>query len=114
AWGRDLYAVVELQHDGFGAADANEILAVLGSEPYRRGEMQALGRDELAAHAPSVPPDAWAWMHRLGRLRTRVRPVARAFAEIEVQSGGEPPPGSAALVRDRQAVLSVRVRGAAD
>jgi hypothetical protein len=51
--GRDLYAIVEVQHDGFGAADADadEIVRVLVSEQYRRGEMQVLGRDELAAQA---------------------------------------------------------------
>ena len=49
--GRDLYAIVELQHDGFGAADADEIPRVLVSRPYRRGEMQTLGRDALAAQA---------------------------------------------------------------
>ena len=49
--GRDLYAIVEVQHDGFGAADADGIPRVLASEPWRRGEMQALGRDELAAQA---------------------------------------------------------------
>jgi hypothetical protein len=64
AWGRDLYAIVELQHDGFGAADDDEILAVLGSEPYRRGEMQALGRDELAAQASwqAHPLVALTWL----------------------------------------------------
>ncbi|HEU4405878.1 MAG TPA: glycosyltransferase family 39 protein [Polyangiaceae bacterium] len=75
--------------------------------------IDGLGRDELAAHAPSVTPEAWVWMHRLGRLRTRVRPVAPAFAEIEVQSGGEPPSGSVALVRDRQAIVSLRALGRA-
>jgi hypothetical protein len=49
--GRDLYAIVEVQHDGFGAAEADDLVAVLASEPYRRGELQALGRDELAAQA---------------------------------------------------------------
>ena len=49
--GRDLYAVVEVQHDGFGAADADELLDVLTSEPWHRGEMQAVGLDELAAQA---------------------------------------------------------------
>jgi hypothetical protein len=49
--GRDLYGVVEYQHDGFGAADADEIVRVLVSEQYRRGELQVLGRDEFAAQA---------------------------------------------------------------
>lgn len=77
--------------------------------------IDGLGRDELSAHAPSVPGEAWAWMHRLGRLRTRVRPAeGLARADLEVRSGGEPPEGSAALFRDGQAVVSVRAlrRGA--
>ncbi|HEY7471878.1 MAG TPA: hypothetical protein VIE68_05975 [Gemmatimonadota bacterium] len=49
--GRDLYAIVELQHDGFGAAQADDFARVLVSRPYRRGEMQTLGRDALAAQA---------------------------------------------------------------
>jgi hypothetical protein len=49
--GRTLYLLAEYQRDGFGAADADELLAVLGSAPYRRGELQVLGRDELMAQA---------------------------------------------------------------
>ena len=48
-FGRDLYAIVELQHDGFGAARAADLVAVLGSAPLQRGELQALGRDVAAA-----------------------------------------------------------------
>jgi hypothetical protein len=47
-FGRDLYVVVEYQHDGFGATSASQLAAVLGSAPYRRGEMQVLGRDVAA------------------------------------------------------------------
>jgi hypothetical protein len=46
--GRDLYAVVEYQHDGLGAASAAALAGVLLSTPYRRGEMQVLGRDVAA------------------------------------------------------------------
>jgi hypothetical protein len=49
--GRTLYLLAEYQRDGFGAADAGELPAVLGSAPYRRGELQVLGRDELMAQA---------------------------------------------------------------
>lgn len=48
---RDLNLVAEYQHDGFGAADAGGLLAVLESAAYRRGEMQVLGRDEWLVQA---------------------------------------------------------------
>jgi hypothetical protein len=50
-WGRDLTVVVELQHDDFGASFAGQLPEVAASDPARRGELQVLGRDELAAQA---------------------------------------------------------------
>ncbi len=49
--GRDLYAIVEVQYDGFGAARASELLDVTASAPYAHGEMQTLGRWTAAAQA---------------------------------------------------------------
>ncbi|MCG6957321.1 MAG: hypothetical protein LJF04_15130 [Gemmatimonadetes bacterium] len=49
--GRDLYVVVEAQYDGFGAANASELLATAASKPYSRGEMQVLGRWSSAGQA---------------------------------------------------------------
>jgi hypothetical protein len=49
--GRTLYAIVEYQHDGFGAPSADSLVAVLTSDAYRRGELQVLGRDELMTQA---------------------------------------------------------------
>ena len=49
--GRDLYLLAEYQHDGFGAARTADLPLVLGSGAYRRGELQALGRDEALADA---------------------------------------------------------------
>jgi len=51
AFDRDLYLVLEYQHDEFGAAAADELLGVVLSEPLARGELQVLGRDEFAAQA---------------------------------------------------------------
>lgn len=48
---RDLYLVLEYQHDKFGATGANDLVPVLASRPFARGELQVLGRDELAAQA---------------------------------------------------------------
>lgn len=47
---RDMYLVVEYQHDGFGAGDG-ELLAVLSSTPARRGELQVFSRNALATQA---------------------------------------------------------------
>jgi hypothetical protein len=49
--GRDLHLVLEYLHDGFGARSADELLAVAGSAPFRRGEMQTLGSDAATASA---------------------------------------------------------------
>ncbi|NIN71695.1 MAG: hypothetical protein GTO46_07140 [Gemmatimonadetes bacterium] len=51
AFDRDLYLVLEYQHDDFGAAGSAELLGVVFSDPLARGEMQVLGRDEVAAQA---------------------------------------------------------------
>lgn len=48
---RDLYLVLEYQHDDFGASRASELLDVVLSGPFTRGEMQVLGRDEVAGQA---------------------------------------------------------------
>jgi len=45
---RDLYVVVEVQHDGFGASEPSDLLPIASSGPYRRGEMQTLGANTLA------------------------------------------------------------------
>jgi len=47
--GRDLYVVVEYQHDDFGASDPDDLTRVFRSEPFQDGEMQVLGKDEVAA-----------------------------------------------------------------
>jgi hypothetical protein len=44
--GRNLYLLAEYQRDGFGAASADELVRVLLSESFLRGELQVLGRDE--------------------------------------------------------------------
>jgi hypothetical protein len=44
AGGRDLFVIVEIQYDGYGAATPSELLTVAASPAYLRGEMQTLGR----------------------------------------------------------------------
>lgn len=49
--GRDLYVNVEYQHDGLGAATGSDLIAVATSAPFRRGELQVLGRQVAAGEA---------------------------------------------------------------
>jgi hypothetical protein len=46
--GRELYVVLEYQRDGYGATDPVDYPEVRLSGPYRRGEMQVIGRNEAA------------------------------------------------------------------
>ncbi len=48
---RDLRLVLEIQHDGFGAAEASELLETALSPPAARGELSVLGRDALVMNA---------------------------------------------------------------
>jgi len=48
---RDLFVVAEFQHDGFGAGSSEDLLRVVASDPFRRGELQVLGREVLALQA---------------------------------------------------------------
>lgn len=66
--GKDLYGLVELQYDGFGAVSPDELLAVAGSDAFQRGDMQVLGRWTAAAQAtyqvhPLVGVDALAMVN---------------------------------------------------
>jgi hypothetical protein len=49
--GRDLYVVLEYQHDGFGASSPEGYTDVVTSAPFARGELQVLGQDELVGQA---------------------------------------------------------------
>lgn len=48
-WSRDLFYVFEYQHDGFGAGNSSELLEVVQSDAFARGQLQVLGRDEFVA-----------------------------------------------------------------
>lgn len=91
--GRTLYAIVEYQHDGFGARSADSLPLVLMSDPYRRGELQVLGRDELMAQAtyqvhPLVQVGALV-LWNLGDGSVLLTPSAawEAAREITVRAG---------------------------
>lgn len=49
--GRDLYLAAEYQYDGFGAVSGADLVATVGSDAFRRGELQVLGRHEVALQA---------------------------------------------------------------
>ena len=49
--GRDLYMLAEYQHDGLASGSVDEYVGVLLSEPFARGELQVLGRDETVFQA---------------------------------------------------------------
>jgi hypothetical protein len=57
---RDLYVVLEYQHDDFGAADADELVDVILSDPFSRGELTVLGRDEMALSAAYQVHPLWS------------------------------------------------------
>ena len=56
---RDLYLVVEYAHDDFAAARASDLVSVLVSKPFSRGELQSLGRDEMAVSGTLQPHPLW-------------------------------------------------------
>jgi hypothetical protein len=56
---RDLYVIVEYQHDGFGASSPAEYTEVLTSKTFLRGQMQVLGRDEVASQAQYQATPLW-------------------------------------------------------
>jgi hypothetical protein len=57
--GRDLYLIAEYQHDGFGAASSTELLGVVTSDPFERGELQVLSRDALAVQGSYQVHPLW-------------------------------------------------------
>jgi hypothetical protein len=63
--GKDGLILMEIQYDGFGVTESSDLLDVITSKPFLRGEMQTLGRWTGAAQAslqihPLVGVDALA------------------------------------------------------
>ncbi len=56
---RDLYYVLEYQHDGFGAGSSAELAEVIQSGSFARGQHQVLGRDEIVLQAAYQPHPLW-------------------------------------------------------
>jgi len=91
--GRSLYAVLEYQYDGFGAPSADSLIAVATSPAFQRGELQVLGRHELAAQASyQVHPLVQIGLLGLGNLGDGSVLVTPSFAwdaarEVSVRGG---------------------------
>ncbi len=75
---RDLYIVVEYQHDGLGAANADQYPGVLQSKPFSRGELQVLGRDETVVQASYQLQPLWSldgvWIWNLNDRSALISP----------------------------------------
>ena len=56
---RDLSLVLEYQRDGLGTAKPSDFERLLVSREFRRGELQVLGRDELALQASYQVHPLW-------------------------------------------------------
>ncbi len=86
-WGRTLYVVVEYQRDALGAGDPGELVNVLTSAAARRGELQVLGRDEVAVQGSlQVHPLVTTELLTLWNLND---PSALLVPAVSYSAGGE-------------------------
>lgn len=91
--GRDLFVLAEYQHDGLGAAGTEEYLGVVLSEPFTRGELQVLGRDETVVQASYQLHPLWGvagiWLWNLNDRSVLVSPsVSYSASESASVTGG--------------------------
>ena len=57
---RDLFYAVEYQRDGFGARAAGDLVSVVQSSAFQRGQLQVLGRDEFVAQGSYQLHPLWS------------------------------------------------------
>jgi hypothetical protein len=92
AAGRDLYVVFEYQHDGLGAPSADQYLELFQTDPFRRGELQVLGRDETAVQASYQIHPLWSiagiWLSNWNDGSSLVAPSVSYSASDEVSIEG--------------------------
>jgi hypothetical protein len=90
--GRDLYFVVEYQRDGLGAGSPQDYPRVLGSDTFRRGEQQVLGRDETVVQTSYKVHPLWSiaglWLWNLDDRSALVSPSFTYSASNEVSISG--------------------------
>jgi hypothetical protein len=91
--GRDLFVIVEYQHDGLAASDPDDYLALIQSTPFLRGELQVLGRDETVLQGAYQVHPLWSlaglWLYNLHDHSSLVSPsVAYSVGNEASLSGG--------------------------
>ncbi len=90
---RDLYVIIEYQRDGLGAASADEYPAVRRSNPFSRGELQVLGRDETVVQASYQLHPLWGldgvWIWNLNDRSALISPsLAHSLSDDASLTGG--------------------------
>ena len=90
---RDLYVVIEYQHDGLGGANVDQYLEVLQSDTFIRGELQVLGRDETVVQASYRLHPLWSlaslWIWNLGDHSALISPsFAYSLSDNSSITGG--------------------------
>jgi hypothetical protein len=90
--GKDLFLVAEYQRDNLAAADPVEYLALLRSAPFRRGELQVLGRDEVAVQMSYQLHPLWSlgslWLWNLNDRSALLSPSFAYSASDDVSLTG--------------------------
>jgi len=76
--GKDTVVLVEYQHDRLGASSPHGYLDVLRSDPFLRGELQVIGRDEAAFQASVQVHPLWSvaglWLWNLNDRSALISP----------------------------------------
>ena len=90
---RDLYVVGEYQHDSLGAASVDQYPGVLQSNPFSRGELQVLGRDETVVQASYQLQPLWSlagvWIWNLNDRSALISPsFAYSLSDDSSITGG--------------------------
>lgn len=90
--GKDLYFVLEYQHDGLAAPSAEDYVALFQTRPFLRGELQVLGRDETAFQASYQIHPLWSlsgmWLWNLNDMSRLLSPSFAYSAGDEVSVSG--------------------------
>jgi hypothetical protein len=90
---RDLYVIVEYQRDGLAASGVDQYPAVLHSNPFSRGELQVLGRDETVVQVSYQLQPLWSlasvWIWNLNDRSALIAPsVAYSLSDESSITGG--------------------------
>ena len=90
--GKDWYFVLEYQHDGLAAANADEYVRLFQTDPFLRGELQVLGRNETAFQASYQIHPLWniaaMWLWNLNDKSTLISPSFAYSASDEASVTG--------------------------